>query len=383
MSVRLRLIAALATLLALMPTAAAAAAADPPVNTTPPAITGQAVFGQVLQADAGAWTPPDGLTFTYQWLRDGGTIAGATGPSLTLTLADLGALISVTVTATDAASVSTSATSASVGPVARARFVEQTPPTISGVERYTRLLRSRSGRWSPVPTGIKQRWSREGDPITGATGASYRLQPEDVGKRLTLEVTVRHAGYVPETVAVRTGVIKHRVPVRRVVTYHVETRGHITADLAAFKEQTLETYRDPRGWRSAGVAFRPVSSGGSFTLVLAEASWVPRFSTACSADWSCRVGRYVIINQTRWLHASPGWHAVHRSLRDYRHMVTNHETGHWLGHGHLGCGGAGRLAPVMMQQSKGLSGCRPNPWPLASELWFHRKAAFSRVPMVG
>jgi hypothetical protein len=51
-------------------------------------------------------------------------------------------------------------------------------------------------------------------------------------------------------------------------------------------------------------------------------------------------------------------------------MVVNHETGHWLGHGHLGCGGAGRLAPVMMQQSKGLDGCKHNPWPLASELWY-------------
>jgi hypothetical protein len=78
----------------------------------------------------------------------------------------------------------------------------------------------------------------------------------------------------------------------------------------------------------------------------------------------------VIINQLRWRHASPSWNQAHKSLRTYRHMVVNHETGHWLGHGHLGCGGAGRLAPVMMQQSKGLDGCKHNPWPLASELWY-------------
>ncbi len=49
-------------------------------------------------------------------------------------------------------------------------------------------------------------------------------------------------------------------------------------------------------------------------------------------------------------------------------MVVNHETGHWLGKGHARCPGKGRLAPVMMQQSKGTHGCRFNPWPTAAEL---------------
>lgn len=379
MTLRGLIVAALFVTLAPAP----ALAADPPVNTVPPAITGRPVFGQLLHADTGTWTPADGLTFGYQWLRNGAAIAGATGADRALMLDDLGATISVRVTATDPGAVSTSATSPPVGPVTRARFVQSAAPSLTGLARYGRVLRSRPGSWQPAPTQIRRRWLRAGVPIPGATSSSYRLQAADVGKRLTFEVTVRRPGYLPETAVVSAGIVGHRVPVRRVVTFHVETRGRITADLSTFKKQTLQTFQDPRGWRSAGVAFRPVASGGDFTLVLAEASWVPRFSTACSSEWSCRVGRFVIINQTRWLHASPGWHAVHRSLRDYRHMVTNHETGHWLGHGHLGCSGAGRLAPVMMQQSKGLHGCRPNPWPLASELWSHRKAAFSTVAMVG
>jgi hypothetical protein len=80
----------------------------------------------------------------------------------------------------------------------------------------------------------------------------------------------------------------------------------------------------------------------------------------------------VIINQARWLHASPAWNKKKLSLRGYRHMVVDHETGHWLGHRHRGCPGKGRLAPVMMQQSKGLSGCRFNPFPLPSERWTSR-----------
>ena len=37
---------------------------------------------------------------------------------------------------------------------------------------------------------------------------------------------------------------------------------------------------------------------------------------------------------------------------------------HW---GHRGCPSRGALAPVMQTQSKGLDGCRPNPWPTAAE----------------
>ena len=103
-------------------------------------------------------------------------------------------------------------------------------------------------------------------------------------------------------------------------------------------------------------------------VVLAEASTVPSYSSGCSAYWNCRVGPYVIINQARWRFATPPWNRAGMSLRDYRHLAVNHETGHFLGRGHRGCSAPGRPAPVMMPQSKGLDGCRFNPWPLRAEL---------------
>lgn len=158
-------------------------------------------------------------------------------------------------------------------------------------------------------------------------------------------------------------------PLTGTVTYSVITRGAITADLAEFRQQANATLNDDRGWARLGVHFTEVTSGGSFTLVLSEASQVPSFSSGCSAEYSCRAGRYVIINQDRWTGATPSWNSAGGSIRDYRHMVVNHETGHWLGHDHQSCGGAGQSAPVMQQQSIDLQGCGFNPWPLASELW--------------
>lgn len=156
-------------------------------------------------------------------------------------------------------------------------------------------------------------------------------------------------------------------PARHVVRYRVETRGRIVASRATFRRQVQETFDDRRGWAAAGIEFRRVAKGGTLSVVLSEASKVPTFSSGCSAQWSCRVGRYVVINQMRWNGASAMWKNRGRTLRSYRHMVVNHETGHWLGLGHRGCPRRGASAPVMMQQSVDLQGCRPNPWPLRGE----------------
>jgi hypothetical protein len=233
---------------------------------------------------------------------------------------------------------------------------------VLGEARFTHSLKARPGRFSAPDPAITYRWP------DGSRGRTYSIRPGDVGARVVLRITAKAPGYQPLTVAVRSAVVRHRVDVRRTVSYHVETRGTITASLKEFKRQAQETYDDPRGWRGAGIRFTPVAHGGSFTLVLAQAGLVPSFSSSCSSMWSCRVGRYVIINQDRWKNASPAWNAAHLALRDYRHMVVNHETGHWLGLHHSPCPGPGRLAPVMMQQSKGLNGCRFNPWPTTREL---------------
>jgi hypothetical protein len=156
----------------------------------------------------------------------------------------------------------------------------------------------------------------------------------------------------------------------REVSYVVATKGAVSADTNEFASQVNQTLNSPLGWARLGIRFVQVQSDGQFTVWLSEASQVPSFSpSGCDAQVSCTVGNNVIINEQRWLNGSDSWNAAGGSLRDYRHMVVNHETGHWLGHGHEYCSGGGEPAPVMQQQTINMQGCAPNAWPLAHELF--------------
>jgi hypothetical protein len=360
----MKMLVILSLLASLAVAAPAGAAEEVIVNQTPPTVTGEAVYLQTLTATGDTWTPPD-VTKTYKWLRDGSPVA--TSASYRLGLADVGHRFSVSVTASKAGLTDVTAVSAETATVQKAVFDVRGKPAFTGVRRFERTVVATMGEWSPKPTTVRFQWLRNGKPIKAAHRKRYHLRVADVGARVAVRVTARREGYRIGVLASKAARIKHRVDVRHTVTYSVTTRGHITVSLGEFKRLAQQTYDDPRGWRGSGVEFKQVKSGGSFRLVLSQAALLPSFGYPCDSYFSCRVGNFVIINQDRWLGATPVWHASKRSLRDYRNLVVNHETGHWLGHRHSYCPGPGRLAPVMMQQSKGLHGCRANPWPVPSE----------------
>jgi hypothetical protein len=68
-----------------------------------------------------------------------------------------------------------------------------------------------------------------------------------------------------------------------------------------------------------------------------------------------------MLNAWRWAH---GAEAYGKDVSAYRQYLVNHEVGHRLGHGHVGCPARGKRAPVMMQQTKSVGSCKANPWPL-------------------
>jgi len=334
-----------------------------------PTIAGTVQHEQTLTAVPGAWTPSD-VAFSFQWLRDGVPVTDdspANGVHRLSGLDDIGRTFSVRVTGSRPGSSPVSATSAPTVPVAAGALQSTRRPTITGTATYGKRLTGHDGSFSRKVDRLDRRWLRNGRPIRGATGRHYTVRSADVGATITFRVTAKRAGFTPVVAVSRAKNVKQRA-VRKVVRYSVTTRGDVRASLSTFKRLAQETYDDPRGWRAMGVRFERVASGGDFTLVLSQASKVPSFSSGCSATYSCRVGRFVVINETRWQKASPAWRSHDGTLRDYRHLVVNHETGHWFGRGHVGCGGRGRLAPVMQQQSKGLGGCSINPWPNKNEL---------------
>ena len=147
------------------------------------------------------------------------------------------------------------------------------------------------------------------------------------------------------------------------LTYAVEVEESLGLDPANVAEVVDRTLADPRGWTDDGsTAFQRVETGARLRIIVASPATVDSrcLPLNTAGTLSCRSGNSVNINADRWLGATSDWSL---DLDAYRSYVVNHEVGHVLGHGHEQCGGPGTLAPVMMQQTKGLEGCAGNPWP--------------------
>jgi Protein of unknown function (DUF3152) len=152
--------------------------------------------------------------------------------------------------------------------------------------------------------------------------------------------------------------------------FTVELEGGVTDNGSAFAAAVERTLADAHSWGNGGRAsFQRVSDGQIDFRVSLTTSLTVR--TLCGYDLpyetSCYNGAQarVVINDARW---TRGAVAYAGNLAQYRLYVINHEVGHALGNGHVQCPKKGALAPVMMQQTLGIStagvgACRPNPWP--------------------
>ena len=208
----------------------AAASSPVPVNSVAPAITGTARVGQTLTSSTGTWSnSPTG--YAYQWLRAGVAIAGATGATYPLVTADVGAIITVRVVASNAGGSSAAATSAGVGEVLPLVPSNAAVPEITGTAQVGQTLTSSTGIWSNSPNGYAYQWLRGGVAIAGATSATYLLVTADLAATITVQVVASNTGG-SSTAATSAGV----GPVAAAVTANIritsagDTRITSTAD---------------------------------------------------------------------------------------------------------------------------------------------------------
>ena len=151
--------------------------------TSAPGITGLAQVGQLLNGSKGSWD--SGVSFDYQWLRDGIAISGASGSSYQIRSVDAGKQITVRLTGRKTGFNSVTKTSSAVTPTwpTGARLVEITGSPVLG----EMLIASKSDLVASSDAGYQ--WLRSGVSIPGATAANYELVPEDVGSTLTVTLT--------------------------------------------------------------------------------------------------------------------------------------------------------------------------------------------------
>ncbi|HEY0471499.1 MAG TPA: DUF3152 domain-containing protein [Kribbella sp.] len=148
------------------------------------------------------------------------------------------------------------------------------------------------------------------------------------------------------------------------LTYRIEIEEGLSFNGAVVAATVHRTLSDARGWQALHpVSFeRTDSVDADLRVILATPTLTDKlcFPLDTGGEVSCRVEDRVVLNAKRWMYAVP---AYADKVDLYRSYLVNHEVGHALGHGHSTCAQENTPAPVMMQQTKGLGGCRPNAWP--------------------
>lgn len=157
----------------------------------------------------------------------------------------------------------------------------------------------------------------------------------------------------------------------RTVRYSVETEGGLPVDDAEFGAKVRATLQDSRGWQTQDdvhfvyVPPAQASSGDiDVHIILASPELVDRWCAPLQTrgQVSCHNEGRVMVNVRRWMLGAASYGD---NLDLYRTYLVNHEVGHAIGHRHQPCPKAGAKAPVMLQQTLGLGGCRAWPYPVS------------------
>ena len=199
----------------------ATAVGTPPVNTSAPTISGAALRGITLASTQGGWSGI-GNSYADQWQRsaDGSTwssIAGATGSTYTLAVADEGDEIRLLVTVSNPDGT-VSAASTTTASVAASSPVDTAAPSIAGSAQRGIVLVSGQGTWNGIGNSYAYQWQRSADGTTwvniaGATSSTYMLGVADEGDVVRLAVTATNPDGTTTAASAATPIVGATPPV--------------------------------------------------------------------------------------------------------------------------------------------------------------------------
>lgn len=182
------------------------------VTDAPPTIAGVPQVGAPLTASPGSWSP--NARYGYQWYADGTILPKAKGTTYTPKAAQLRQKITVEVTAKLAGYTTKTVSSAPTAKVAPGGFLNTRPPSISGKPQVGVELTADPGEWSPKAR-FGYQWFANGDPIHGATEATFTPRAAELGTTISVQVTAKRRAYLTVIVeadtarAVAPGVIEN------------------------------------------------------------------------------------------------------------------------------------------------------------------------------
>ena len=146
-------------------------------------IQGSGYIGSVVKAQVGTY--PTGTSFSYQWLRDGVAISGATDSQFVIREQDFGHNISYQLTATKSGYELSNLTSSSLE-ISKKGLTKLSSPVILGKATVGRVISASISMSSGLD--YTYQWLRDGVPIEGAVTRKYVLTDSDANTTITFRV---------------------------------------------------------------------------------------------------------------------------------------------------------------------------------------------------
>ena len=197
--------------------------AGPPVSLVAPTVSGTVLIGQTLSANVGEWGGTGPFEYSYQWrtcnlLGECSDVAGATGPTYTVSPRDVASSVEVLVNATNSLG-SSSATSAPTSAVNAVLPANTGLPTIAGLLEDGGILSALTGSWTGTePLSFSYQWElcnaagTSCEAISSAVASTLRLLAGDVGSTLRVIVTATNSAGSTSATSEPTSLVKALLP---------------------------------------------------------------------------------------------------------------------------------------------------------------------------